>query len=122
MSKHDIGHIGEFPEGKGTRINVRGIQIAVFNIEGELYAIQDNCTHKNLPLSLAGKERYRSKNIETENGDSQLLGNVDGEKLTVHCPWHRLEWELDTGYCPVRNEHIPTYQIEIEEEQVYVEI
>lgn len=120
--RHELGHTDEFPEGKGVRFDVKGVQIAVFKLDGDFFAIQDNCTHKNLPLSLAGKERYESSGVERESDNPQTLGEIDRCELTVECPWHHLEWDLESGYCQVRDEHIPVYEIEVEKNCVYINI
>jgi 3-phenylpropionate/trans-cinnamate dioxygenase ferredoxin subunit len=38
-------------EGKGTLVEVEGNRIALFNVEGEVFAIADTCTHDRGPLS-----------------------------------------------------------------------
>ena len=38
-------------EGKGTLVEVQGNRIALFNLDGEVFAIDDACTHEGGPLS-----------------------------------------------------------------------
>lgn len=60
--------------GQGKMVEVNGKKIAVFNVEGAYYAIDDTCTHHGGPLSegeLAGKE--------------------------VTCPWHGAIFDVTTG-------------------------
>lgn len=38
-------------EGKGMLVEVRGNRIALFNVDGEVFAIDDACTHDGGPLS-----------------------------------------------------------------------
>ena len=38
-------------EGKGTLVEVEGNRIALFNLDGDVYAIDDACTHDGGPLS-----------------------------------------------------------------------
>lgn len=47
----DVLPAAQIPPGTHHVIVVEGIAIAVFNIEGEFYAIEDSCTHQGLPLS-----------------------------------------------------------------------
>ena len=42
MREKIIGRIEDFPEGKGTEVRLGGLKMAVFNIDGELYAIHDS--------------------------------------------------------------------------------
>lgn len=49
LPEHD-GSLVE-AEGKGTLVEVEGNRIALFNIDGEVFAIDDPCTHEGQPLS-----------------------------------------------------------------------
>ena len=75
MSKLPV-HDGslEEVEGKGTLVEVEGHRIALFNLDGEVFAIDDTCTHEGGPLS---------------------EGNVQGDQ--VICPWHGSRFDLCTG-------------------------
>lgn len=138
MSKVKIGTIDEFPEGKGRRAEVDGIPVAVFNVSGELYAIQNTCIHKNLPLHPTGQPRFESEELRTDRrekretadcscdgveGDSKRTrGKINEEKLTIHCPWHYLEWDLETGENPVQDRRIATFDVEVDDQDVLVEL
>lgn len=123
MPKHEIGTLSEFPEGQGSRVEVNGLTIAVVNVENELYGISDLCPHKNLPLSPVGQERIVSGN-ESDGPDDEervTLGDVNKDELTINCPWHDLTWELETGDCPVTEQSIGTFGIEVKDDDtVYV--
>lgn len=118
MTTHTIGTIEDFPEGKGTAIDIDGRKIAVFNIDGELFAVQNNCPHKNLPLHLVGHERARSEKVDEEDGTRGRI--YDGCK--IDCPWHQAEWDLRTGYSPVVKKRIPTYEVRVEDHSVVIEM
>lgn len=112
MSRHYVGELKEFPEGEGRSVLVNGVSIAVFNLGTDLKAVHDNCPHKNLPLNMAGRDDH---GVER--------GVVDAEKCTIECPWHRLEFDLETGHNPVLNTRIPTYEVGVDEDdRVYVEL
>ena len=51
----------ELPENNGTYVEIEGHRIALFNLNGEIYAIDNTCTHMGGPLSLG-----RVKNEEVE--------------------------------------------------------
>jgi len=69
-----IARTQDVPAGHGRMFSVGGKHIALFNIEGSYYAIDDTCTHKGGPLS---------------------QGEVHGTKVT--CPWHGSIFDLTTG-------------------------
>ena len=47
----DIAPVENFPTGDIKRIELEGdAGIAVFNIEGEYFAVEDRCRHENVPI------------------------------------------------------------------------
>lgn len=66
------------PAGKGETVLLNGRRIAVFNVGGEFYALDDECPHRGGPLG---------------------SGWAEGEKCTVACPLHGWEFDLKTGAC-----------------------
>ncbi|HUF13480.1 MAG TPA: non-heme iron oxygenase ferredoxin subunit [Longimicrobiales bacterium] len=87
--------------GATLRIEVDGIPICLVNTEGQVYALRDNCSHKDFPLS---------------------EGEVLGHRLT--CAWHGAAFDVTTGNAlslpavkPVR-----TFDVEVEDGQVWVRL
>lgn len=119
MTDHHIGTVAQFPEGEATSVSVDGIQLAIVNVDDELFAIVDNCLHKNLPLSKIGDEAVCDESLSSRKADFKL-GDIDEENLTVSCPFHYMEWSLETGKSPVFDYRLPTYNVTIEGEDVYV--
>ena len=74
MSAVKIGSANEVPEGEGRAFDAGDKRVAVFNLDGSFYAIDDACPHA---------------------GASLAEGYVEGDK--VGCPWHYAEFELATG-------------------------
>ena len=64
----------ELGAGQAKTVEVQGQSIAVFNVEGAYYAIDDICTHQGASLS---------------------EGSV--EDAAVTCPWHGAQFDLKTG-------------------------
>ena len=64
----------DVPAGQGKIVKAGGKHIALFNIDGTYYAIDDTCPHRGGPLS-------------------------EGEVActTVTCPWHQARFDLKTG-------------------------
>lgn len=100
MTEHTIGTLDDFPEGEGRAVEIDGIEIAVFNLgDGDLRAILNRCAHKQLPMHEAGSEVL-----------SRTLGNVDAENCSIQCPWHHLEWDLETGHNPVLDANVSVFE------------
>jgi nitrite reductase/ring-hydroxylating ferredoxin subunit len=64
----------ELLPGQGKLVEVNQKRIALFNMGGQFYAIDDVCPHRGAPLS---------------------EGELDGEMVV--CPWHGALFELRTG-------------------------
>ena len=58
--------------GRGKMVEVSGKKIAIFNVDGNYYAIDNTCTHKGGPLS---------------------EGGLEGKEVT--CPWQRRSLRRD---------------------------
>jgi nitrite reductase/ring-hydroxylating ferredoxin subunit len=60
--------------GEAVRVDLNGVPVAVFNIGGDLRAIEARCPHRGGPLD---------------------RGPVSGRVVT--CPWHGSQFNLDSG-------------------------
>lgn len=116
MTEHHIGSVEDFPPGEGVGLSINGLSVAVFNIEGEYYGILNNCLHKNYTLHGAGSERFNADDPDWPRG------GIDEENCSIKCPWHHLEWDLETGYNPAMDKYIPTYDVEERDGEVYITV
>jgi 3-phenylpropionate/trans-cinnamate dioxygenase ferredoxin component len=84
----------DVPAGTCRKAYVNGKEIAVFNVGGQFYATQSNCTHAGGPLC-----------------DGSLAGEI------VTCPWHGSQFNVRTGEVvqDPAEEPIATYPIEVED-------
>jgi nitrite reductase (NADH) small subunit/3-phenylpropionate/trans-cinnamate dioxygenase ferredoxin subunit len=69
-----VAQTDEIPAGQGKCVEVEGKRIAIFNMDGTYYAIDDVCPHQGGPL-----------------GEGELNGKI------VTCPWHGWEYDVTTG-------------------------
>ncbi|QLG29920.1 Rieske 2Fe-2S domain-containing protein (plasmid) [Halorarum halophilum] len=123
-TEHEIGDdytkvasFTDIPRGSGIGVNVNGIEIAVFNADGELLAISNRCPHQNAPLYKAGDEKINAEHTWTDT-----RGGVNEEEATVSCPWHLWEMDLETGKHEVSGKCIGTFDVEISDGDVYVQV
>jgi len=66
----------EIVPGSAKKIEVNGKEVALFNIDGNFYAVDETCSHRGGPLS---------------------EGSV--EEKVVTCPWHGWQYDVTTGAC-----------------------
>ncbi|MFB6097176.1 MAG: Rieske (2Fe-2S) protein [Haloferacaceae archaeon] len=112
-----IATVDEFTEGRGIGVDVGGIEIAVFKVKDDFYAIANRCAHQRAPLCRAGEEK-----INAEHTWSDSRGGVDEDACTVACPWHLWEWDLETGEHAASGKRIGTFDTLVDGEDVLVRI
>ena len=69
-----VAKADELQPGQGMVAEVAGKEIALFNVGGTVYALNNTCVHRGGPLG---------------------EGDLDGE--VVSCPWHNWEYNVTTG-------------------------
>jgi len=69
-----VAQTSEIPAGQGKCVEVEGRRLAIFNVDGSYYAIDDVCQHQGGPL-----------------GEGELNGKI------VTCPWHGWEYDVTNG-------------------------
>ena len=91
----------DLPEGKAMALDVEGKMIALFNINGRIFAIDDTCTHAEGPLS---------------------EGDVAG--TTVTCPWHGAQFNIATGEALSEPAcaGVKAYKVQIDGDDIKIEI
>jgi 3-phenylpropionate/trans-cinnamate dioxygenase ferredoxin component len=88
-------------EGKGTLLEVEGNRIALFNLDGEVFAIDDTCAHEGGPLS---------------------EGTVQGDEVV--CPWHGSRFSIMSGAARAlpAMEDVASYKVRVTDDDVEVEV
>jgi nitrite reductase (NADH) small subunit len=113
----EVASVDEVPSGSGIGVDIDGIELAVFNVDGEFYAISNRCSHQGAPLFKAGDEKTNADHCWTKT-----RGGVDCEAKTVSCPWHLWEWDLETGTNAVSGQQIGSFDVKVEDSAVLVRI
>jgi nitrite reductase/ring-hydroxylating ferredoxin subunit len=92
--------IAEVPPGTGREVVAAGRIIAVFNVDGELHALDGICPHAGGPL-----------------GQGRLAAGI------VTCPWHGWQFDVTTGrHCLNPRLTQPCYRVELDGDDVFVEL
>jgi len=48
----EVAKLEDLPPGTGTSVTAQGKAVAVFNVDGTVYAIADGCLHRGMPLGM----------------------------------------------------------------------
>jgi len=91
----------EVTPGQGKLIEVENRRIALFNVGGTYYAIDDTCTHAGGPLSEGPVERD-----------------------VVTCPWHGSKFKISTGevLSPPARRGVASYPVRVEGSDIKIEL
>ena len=90
----------EVAAGGGIKVEVNGKEIALFNLDGNFYAIDETCLHRGGPLS---------------------EGSV--EDKVVICPWHGWQYDVATGACLTNPAvHQNKYQVKVEGDDILISL
>lgn len=93
-----VARLSDLAAGSGVVRQVGQFEIALFQVDGTVYAVENACCHRGGPL-----------------GHGELQGGV------VRCPWHLWEFDLSSGAClSSPGERIRTYEVRIEGDEVFV--
>ena len=96
-----VGKTSDIPPGQAKTVDVKGVPVAVFNVGGTYYAIEDTCSHAGGPLS---------------------EGAVEGKAVT--CPWHAAQFDLETGRAltPPASDGVRAFKTRVQGDQLQLEI
>jgi nitrite reductase (NADH) small subunit len=97
-----VCRVSELPEGGSKAVQVGGKLVAVFNHNGQLYAIDDVCPHMGASLS---------------------EGSVDQGIVT--CAWHGFRFRLEDGVWadnPRGKMGVGCYPVRVEGEDIQIEV
>ncbi len=93
--------VSDIPPGRIRVIELEEEDVAVCNVDGEIYAVANVCTHDGGPL-----------------GDGYLLGDE------IECPRHGARFNVRTGEVKTLPAivPIPTFEVKIEGDEIWVDV
>jgi len=90
----------ELEKGQCKAVEVNGKTIALFNVDGTIYALDNTCLHQGGPL-----------------GEGILQGDI------VSCPWHMWEYNVRTGEnIGSSSLRVATYAVKVEGNDIKVAV
>lgn len=96
-----VASLDDLAPGTVLGVEVAGVRVCLANVDGEIYAFQDNCSHKDFPLS---------------------AGELEGH--TIVCAWHGAKFDVRDGRAlalpAIRP--IKTYEVKVEDGQILVAV
>jgi nitrite reductase/ring-hydroxylating ferredoxin subunit len=96
-----VAETSEVAPGQAKCVEAEGRTIALFNVEGFFYAIDNTCTHRGGPL---------------------CEGELNGDEVT--CPWHGAIFDVKTGNVlgPPAPHGVARYPVRVQGSEVEIEV
>ncbi len=96
----EVAKTDDLEPGQGMLVEVEGKEIALFNCDGNYYAIDNECTHVGGPL---------------------CEGEIEGD--VVICPWHGAEFSIKTGevQCAPAERPVKSYKVLVDGNRIKIE-
>ncbi len=96
-----VAAAGEVAPGSALLVEVAGQAIALFNLGGAIFAIDNTCPHSGGPLA---------------------EGDVEGDRVT--CPWHGSIFNIKTGEVldPPAIEDVAAYAVRVTEDDIEIDV
>ena len=97
---HKVAKISDIADEKSQMVEIESQIIALFNVRGQFYAMQNACPHRGGPL---------------------VEGHMEGNIVT--CPWHAWQFDIKNGECQtIKGSAQKTYPVKVEGEEIYIEV
>jgi nitrite reductase/ring-hydroxylating ferredoxin subunit len=96
----EVAKLEELPPGSGTSVTVKDKSVAIFNVDGTVYAISDTCLHRAMPLG---------------------MGVLEGK--VVRCRAHGWKYDVTSGAMPeVPGMKVGCFQAKVEDGKILVAV
>lgn len=97
----EVAKKSQIPENGAISVEVEGKRLALVNLGGEIYALDDDCPHEGGPLS-----------------EGQIVGDE------IECPWHTSHFDIKTGRVTMdpATKDVATYRVRLLGDAVEVEL
>ena len=100
MKKVTVAKLIDLKPGTCVSLEANGIGVALFNVDGMVYALDNTCPHAGGPL-----------------GEGELNGEI------VECPWHGWRYNVRTGERSENPEFkVACYPVEVEGDLIHVSV
>jgi len=116
LNEYVVASVDELPVGTKRVVKVDGVEIGVFNVKGQFYALPNHCFHQGGPIC---EGNVGATVMATEASGWQVEWVQEGEVIV--CPWHGMEFNITTGRCLARRRaRLRQYRVKVIDGQVVV--
>ena len=95
----EAARLDQIPPGAGITVKVAGKDVAIFNVDGDVYAIGDSCPHAGASL-----------------GSGKLNGRI------VTCRAHGLRYDVTTGQVTTGGFGVASYPLKVVDGKILIAV
>lgn len=118
---HVVTDVDELEEGGRIVTEIRGQEIGVFDVDGELKAYTSWCAHQSGPICEGELAGTRVATYDNESKETTREWVKDGKIL--RCPWHFWEYDISSGECLSKSGiRLPEHEVRVEDGKIIVTI
>ena len=110
-TRHEVCSASELEPGDRKLVEVGGISVGVFNVDGEYHALNNVCPHQLADLCEGPVTGTTTSDEVGEFGEWVRDGEI------IRCPWHGWEFEIESGES-LFNPHVRTRSFEATVEEM----
>lgn len=118
-----VAQVDEFEDGDRKLIEIDGVEIGIFHVDGQYHAILNNCPHQNGPIATGVTKRKVVADVP-ETGE-WVDEEYDPDSMVVRCPFHGWGFDLESGdnvADPENAPGVPTFDLIVEGGDVLLDV
>lgn len=121
MSEHTVATVRELEESGRIVTQIKGREIGIFKIDGEIRAYNNWCAHQSGPICEGPLSGTNEATFDREVLKTETEWVREGK--IIRCPWHDWEYDLGTGECLSKEGiRLPEYPVSVEDGQIVVSL
>lgn len=94
-----VASVTDIPAGRCKVVQVGEKRVALFNVDGVFYALDNACSHRGGPL-----------------GEGRLDGSV------VTCPWHGNQFDVTTGRVITGAQDVTAFPVHVQGDDILIDL
>ena len=121
MTELYVGRRSDLANGMRLFVDLGDTEVGVLEHGGRLYAYENRCVHQGGPVC---EGMILGQVEELIDADGKRRGaRFSTTELHLVCPWHAVEYDLETGECVAdRRRRLRRYDVRERDDGIYIEI
>jgi nitrite reductase/ring-hydroxylating ferredoxin subunit len=97
LETHTVGKVSQVSQAEPYVVQVGERKFGIYKLRNKYFAYENECTHQGGPIVEGELIKHNECDV-AENG-RRLGERLSNEKFDIVCPWHGIQYDLETGVC-----------------------